>query len=114
VVPLTVAGLAGLATALGLADGLDVATFVVVVYTAIFSAVAVLGWRPFAAMPELDVALYMGVETKQSVQLPQRSRAEIDIDACLNERIQAARATVPLLASAEFDPMVEGYHTALG
>jgi len=62
-VPLAVVLLASLATVLGLAYGLGVATFVVVVYTAIFSAVAVLGYRPFAALPDLDVALRVGVET---------------------------------------------------
>ena len=110
--------LVGLATVLGIADGLGVATFVVVVYTAIFSAVAVLGWRPFAALPELDVALHMGVETIRSIQLPLRPVADIDIDACIDERVEAARATVNPPAPANpytgLDPTVERYDIAVG
>jgi hypothetical protein len=117
VIPVAVVALVGLATALGIADGLGVATFVVVVYTAIFSAVAVLGWRPFAALPELGVALHIGVETTESVQLPVRPVADIDVDACVDERVQAAQATVsppaPAQLYAGLDPTVERYETAL-
>ena len=117
-IPVVVVVLVGLATTLGIADGLGVATFVVVVYTAIFSAVAVLGWRPFAALPELDVALHIGAETRRSIQLPIRPVADIDVDACIDERVQATRATVSPPASANpytgLDLMVERYDTALG
>ncbi len=117
VIPVAVVVLAGLATALGIADGLGVATFVVVVYTAIFSAVAVLGWRPFAALPELDVALHIGAETRRSVQLPAHPVADIDVDACVDERAQAARTTIsppaPAQLYAGLDPTVERYDTAL-
>ena len=117
VIPVTVLVLVGFATVLGVADGLGVATFVVVVYTAIFSAVAVLGWRPFAALPELSVALHIGVETTASVQLPVYPAADIDVEACINERVDAARATISSPASAHpyagLDPTVERYDIAL-
>jgi hypothetical protein len=116
-VPLAVVLLASLATVLGLAYGLGVATFVVVVYTAIFSAVAVLGYRPFAALPDLDVALRVGVETTRSVQLPVRPMAEIDIEACIEERVAEARGTVTPAPTANpytgLDPMRERYDRAL-
>jgi hypothetical protein len=59
VVATIAAALVGLVVALGLGYNLTVATFVVVVYTAVLSGILVLGWRPFEALPTLEVGLWL-------------------------------------------------------
>ncbi len=67
-VPTLAVLLVGLATLLGLAYGLAVATFVVVIYTALFAAIPVIGWKPFEALPELSVGLRVDGETLTAVK----------------------------------------------
>jgi hypothetical protein len=82
--------------ALGVAFGLAVATFVVVVYTAVFSAIVMLGWRPFVALPSLEIGLWHKGELVSSYERrPDRPRAAIDIDTCVRNALAAVQAEIP-------------------
>jgi hypothetical protein len=94
VLPAALVVLVGLATGLGLAFGITIATFVVVVYSAIFSGVTFLGWKPFQARPELSIALRIGVETVTAVQLSSKPYASIDEEACVAHHLSIARGSV--------------------
>jgi hypothetical protein len=88
--------LVGLVVALGISFGLDIATFVVVVYSAVFAAVAVLGWRPFQPRPELTVSFWINGEMHTSVERrPGHPKPTIDIEACVRDQIRRLRESVP-------------------
>lgn len=116
--PVALVVLVGLAAGLGLAFGITIATFVVVVYSAIFSGVTFLGWKPFQARPELGVALQIGVETVTTVQLPSKPYAAIDEEACVAEQLGIARESITPAPEANpytgIEIALEPYGNALG
>jgi hypothetical protein len=95
-VPVVAVLLVAVAVAFGLVYGIVVATLVVVIYGTVFSAIPVVGWKPFEALPEITVGLRVRGATVTDLERkssgPQRP---IDIDACVARAVQAARATVP-------------------
>src|SRR5438132_1546820 len=96
VIPVASLALVGLPTGIGVAFGIKDATFVLAAYGAAFSAFALLGWRPFRALPELNIALRVGQETLTTLsRSTDRAQAPIDVDACVRERLAAARESVP-------------------
>ena len=89
-------GLAVFAGALGAMFGLAIATFIVVVYTAVFAAVTMLGVTPLRALPAFEVGLWVDGELRSSfTHSTDRSRAPIDIDTCVQNDINVIRQTIP-------------------
>jgi hypothetical protein len=81
---------------LGAIFGLAVATFAVVVYTAVFAAVTMLDVRPLRALPAFEVGLWVDGELRTSfTHSTDRPRAPIDIDACVQNDTKAIQQEIP-------------------
>ncbi len=88
--------LAIVAGVLGAMFGLAVATFAVVVYTAVFGAVAMLGVTPLRALPAFEVGLWVDGKLRSSfTHSTDRPRAPIDIDACVRNDAKAIHQEIP-------------------
>lgn len=82
--------------AIGELINLAAATFVVVLYTAVFGAATMLGLKPLEALPLLEVGIWRDGELVTSyTRAPDRDRPPIDIDACLRNALRAVRGQIP-------------------